>query len=513
MAMATTARGQDPTAVADGETLQGSRLAGAMAVFRGIPYAAPPIGELRWRAPVRRPAGSGTRSATAFGPVCAQTDRLLAWERNIATVFGTESKLDPKPLNPNEDCLFLNVWTSNLGRGRPGQPVMVWIHGGSNMNGEGSSAWYDGTNLAAKGVIVVTINYRLGVFGFLGHPALSAESPQRVSGNYGLLDQLEALRWVQRNIAAFGGDPNRVTVFGESAGSIDIVHLMASPLAKGLFHRAIAQSGAPMLPMGALKGAEQNGIRVAKTLNADSANPLGRMRAASTQDVMAAADKLGPLAQLANPVVDGWVLPEMTLKAFTTGKQLPVPLLIGSNALEMTTLRGYLPRVEPTVEGFQKWAGQFFGAAGPKLLERYPVGSASEVEPRLLEVATDWLFTCPARIAARSMAMAGSPAYRYHFTRVLPGGQSLGAYHGMEIVYAFGNRLPWMPREPVDEKLSATMMEYWTRFAATGDPNGGDHPSWPKYTAETDQVLELGPTVRVVTGLKKEVCDLIEGPR
>ena len=506
--------GQSATAVADGEKLEGSLLPGrgAIAVFRGVPYATPPTGDLRWRPTVRHPTASGVRSAKEFAAACSQTDRLTAWERSIAQAFGTESKLNPKPLTTSEDCLYLNVWTGNLGRSA-GQPVMVWIHGGSNLNGEGSSPWYDGAALAAKGVVVVTINYRLGVFGFMAHPALTAESADHASGNYGLLDQLEALRWVQRNIAAFGGDAGRVTVFGESAGSIDIVHLMASPMAKGLFHRAIAESGAPMLPMVPLKAAEQTGVRVAKGLNADSTNPLPSLRAASTQDVMAAADRSMATVQLTSPVVDGWVLPAMTVQTFQAGKQLAVPLLIGSNALEMTTLRSYLPRVERSVEGYQKWVGQFFGAAGPKVLERVPVKDSSEVEPRVLELATDWLFTCPSRTAARAMGAVGSPAFRYVFTRVLPGGESLGAYHGMEITYAFGNRLPWMPREAVDEKISATMMEYWTRFAATGDPNGGSQAKWPRYTGETDQVLELGPTVRVVTGLKKDFCDLIEAPR
>ncbi len=504
--------GQAPSVVADGQTLEGTALTdrSGMSVFRGVRYAMAPVGDLRWRPPVPHPAGSGTRAAKDFSPSCAQTDRLSVWTRSIAQVFGTVDKVEAEPLVISEDCLYLNVWTGNLARRSAAQPVMVWIHGGSNLNGQGSSLWYDGANLAAKGVVVVTINYRLGVFGFMAHPALTAESPNRASGNYGLLDQLEALRWVKRNIAAFGGDPNRVTVFGESAGSINVIHLMASPQSKGLFHRAIAQSGVPMAAMAPLKMAEMAGAGVAKMLNADPSNVLQSLRAASTQEVLAAGTRAIASGQLMGPIVDGWLLPDMTVRLFEAGKQLAVPLLVGSNALEMSTLRTYLPRFEQTPAGYQKWVGQTFAAAAPKVLELFPVASADDLEPKFLEVVTDLLFGCPTRIAVRAMAARSSPVYLYQFTRVLPGGEKLGAYHAMEIPYAFGNRLAWMPREATDERLSATMMEYWTRFAATGNPNGGREMKWPAYSPESDQSLELGSTLRVVTGLKKSVCDVIE---
>lgn len=498
-----------PTAKADGESLQGAYSATNpdIVVYRGVPYAMPPLGDLRWRPPVPRSKGSGPRQATEFSASCAQTNRLQIWTKSIAKVFGTEAKVPDTPLVTSEDCLYLNVWTPRQAKN---VPVMVWIHGGSNLNGEGHSDWYEGTNLAAKGVVVVTINYRLGVFGFMAHPALTAESPNKASGNYGLMDQLEALRWVQRNIAAFGGDPARVTVFGESAGSIDILHLLAAPQSAGLIHRAIAQSGAPMAAMLPLKAGELQGLAVGKALGVDSAPSLARLRAASTAEVLAAGTKVMGAGQLIGPLVDGWFLPDMTVRIFEAGKQLNAPLLIGTNALEMTTLRTYMPRVEPTATGFQRWVGALFGAAAPNVLTQFPVADSAQAERVLYQAVTDVMFTCPTRVAATTMTRRGAPTFLYHFTRVLPGGESLGAYHAAEIGYVFGNRLPWLPREPVDDQLSAAMMGYWTRFAASGDPNGADAPGWSKYTPEAAGALELGREIRAVSRVRGGACDAME---
>ncbi len=506
---ATIAAGQTaPQAQADGEKLHGA-WSGDVAVFKGVPFAVPPVGALRWKPPVSHPAGSGSRQATQFGPSCMQTDRLGVWSKGIAAVFGTADKVSDEPLNPSEDCLYLNVWTAAPGSGA--RPVMVWIHGGSNLHGSGASNWYDGAALARRGVVVVSVNYRLGVFGFLAHPALAAESPNGSAGNYGLMDQLEALRWVKRNIGAFGGDPSRVTVFGESAGSIDIMHLMASPQAKGLFHRAIAESGAPMAPMLDLKTSGGFGVALAKLVGADTArDQLAALRAKPAADLLAAQDRMFATGMLVGPNVDGWVLSDMTARIFERGEQLKVPLLAGTNALEMTTLRIYLPRFERTAEGYRKWVTQTSGPGAAKVLELYPASTPADIESMSLALSTDLFFTCPTRIAARSMTKAGQKTFLYQFTRVPPGGDKLGAFHASEISYVFGNRLAWLPRDQTDEALSRAMGEYWTRFAATGDPNGGTGPKWPVYGGGREEYLELGSSITPRADLKRDVCDALE---
>ena len=504
------AQGQPPTVTAGGEVLEGVWKAPAAAVFRGIPYAAAPVGDLRWRPPAPHRPRNGPQAAKAFSAVCVQTERLTAWEKSIATVFGTADRVDATPRNTSEDCLYLNVWTNNLG-GQTPQPVMVWVHGGSNVAGEGSSPWYDGSMLARRGVVVVTINYRLGVFGFLAHPALSAESPDRVSGNYALLDQLAALRWVQANIKQFGGDPDRVTIFGESAGSLDLVALMASPSSAGLFHRAIAQSGAPMGIALRLAQAEAQGTAFADASGADTAGIAGALRRKPAAELLELAERLVPAGKLQiQPVIDGWLLPDAAGRIFSTGKQRQVPLMIGSNAREMTTLRAYLPRIERTVAAYRGWLRQTVGADAERFAELYPVHSDAEVEDALIDATTDSLFTCPARFAARAMARVGTPAYLYQFTRVRPRGQSLGAYHAAEITHVFETRLPWLPWEPVDDRLSVAMAKYWVAFATTGTPAAEGLPAWPSHDAAGDRYLELGPSIEAKAGLKKSACDVLD---
>ena len=513
LASAASAQSAPPRVTADGETLEGGSFgAPNEAVFKGIPYAAAPVGALRWRPPTRHQPRGGVQAARTAGPSCQQSDRLTAWTKSIAANFGTQDKVETAPLNVSEDCLSLNVWTAGWGRRAAPAPVMVWIHGGSNLNGEGTSPWYDGAALARRGVVVVTINYRLGAFGFLSHPALTAESPHRASGNYGLLDQLDALRWVQRNIKAFGGDPSRVTVFGESAGAIDIMHLMASPLSAGLFHRAIAESGAPMQAMAGAAQAESVGVKLASTLGIDPGpGALGALRARPAGEIEAAAGRMMLAGQyVPGPVVDGWVLPAMTGRAFAAGRQTPVPLLLGTNALEMTSLQFYLPPIPRTIAGFRRWLDQTFGPAAPRIAELYPTPSDADVARSLATVVTHQFFTCPTRLAARAMANVGRPAYLYQFTRVLPGGEKLGAYHAAEIGYVFGNRMAWLPHEPVDDTLSDAMASYWTQFAATGNPNRAGLPEWPAYAATTDQHLELGSEVEVGSGLVHEACDVVD---
>ncbi|MFN8583607.1 MAG: carboxylesterase family protein [Gemmatimonadaceae bacterium] len=506
---ATAVAAQRTTAVADGETYHGATVGGGVTAFRGVPYAEPPIGDRRWTPPVPRPAKHGDRDATSFGASCMQTDRLVTWARNIAIGLGTADRFDPEPPRPSEDCLYLNVWSANVG-GRDSRPVMVWFHGGSNQAGEGHARLYDGAALARRGVVVVKINYRLGMFGFLAHPALTAESPHHASGNYGLLDQIEALKWVQRNIRAFGGDPSRVTVFGESAGAIDITHLLASPAATGLFHRAIVESGAAMGAVQPLKDAERAGASALASLVTDTAHVAASLRAVPAQAILDAGVKAAAGRVVAADVtIDGWVLPDLTARVFEEGHQQRVPLLIGTNALEMTALTAYMPPMPQTVAAYETTMRLLLGPAAPTALKLYPASSVDEAQRRSYEVITHLIGTCPTRMAARAVAATGQPTYLYQFTRVLPGGEKLGAFHSMEIGYVFGNAVRWMPRDSVDDSLSEAMIGYWTRFAATGDPNGAGAVSWPRYDSD-QQYLELGAVVRQGRNLEGDLCDAVE---
>ena len=489
----------------DGDTAQ------SVATFKGIPYAKAPVGELRWRPPVPVQPVPGVHQAWSYGPSCMQNDRLVQWIKGIATVFGTAAKVVADTLKVSEDCLYLNIWTPRLSSAPA--PVMVWIHGGSNLNGSGGESLYDGTELARRGVVVVSINYRLGLFGFMAHPALAAESPNHSAGNYGLLDQIEALRWVRQNIRAFGGDPKRVTVFGESAGSIDIIHLMASPLARGLFDQAIAESGSPMGRMGTLAMAGGFGKQFAKALGVDTVtNQLAAMRGKSAADILAAQNNFPGLVLAAGPIVDGWVLTDLTARVFERGEQAPIPFLIGSNAFEMTTLRGYLPQFPRTVAGYRQWAGATLGAASDTVLHYYPAVGDSAVEDAALKLTTDLYMTCPVRIAARAMKSSGRKTFLYQFTRVVPGGEKLGAYHAAEISFVFGTKPAWLPLQQADDQLSKVMMGYWTRFAATGDPNGRGAIEWFPYGSGRDYYLELGTPMVVRADLKKEACDAMDPP-
>jgi len=499
-------------AQAGGEELIGGWTSDSIAVFRGVPFAAPPVGKLRWRPPEPHRPRSGRQPAREFGPACVQSNRLDGFSRGIAAAFGKAEEYRSAPFRTSEDCLFLNVWTGNLSAREAPRPVMVWIHGGSNIAGEGSSALYDGRHLAAKGVVVVTINYRLGVLGFLAHPELTAESDHRASGNYGLLDQLAALRWVRDNIAGFGGDPTRITVFGESAGSIDLLHLMASPLAVGLFHRAIAQSGAPMAALPRRSAAEAEGVRLGERLAPEAgAARLAALRALPADQVREAAEALMAERKFtAGPILDGWVLPDVTGRRFDQGHALALPLLIGSNAREMTTLRYYLPAVEKTVAGYRSYLTGMLGPMAERLLTLYPAATDDAVDDAVIDLTTDLYFTCPSRFAARAVGRHGQPAWLYHFERVRPGGETLGAYHAAEISYVFGTPEEWLPNTEVDRRLSDTMMAYWTRFAATGDPNGPGLPAWPRHDPQTDQHLVLGDELTIGSGLDAEACNLVD---
>jgi para-nitrobenzyl esterase len=501
-------------AIADPVRVEQGLLAGApgstpgMRVFRGIPYAAPPVGELRWKEPQPPASWQGVRQATEFSNGCWQTQYPAS-----AAIY--QAKLPPL----SEDCLYLNIWTP-AGPAKDRLPVMVWIHGGGFTRGQGGSGAYDGEALARKGAVIVTINYRLGIFGFLAHPGLSAESARHASGNYALLDQIAALEWVRKNIAAFGGDPARVTIFGESAGSWAVNVLMASPLAKGLFHRAIGESGGSFSPMKTLAEAEKEGEKLAASLvppsaSGDPQGAAGRsaqdtvkaLRAKSAEELLKAAD-----TETARAIVDGWVLPQDIATIFSQGKQNDVPLILGYNADEGTTLAPQAANLKAMM--FVAGAYQRYGAQGDQFLKLYPAGTDEQAVKSFYAAFRDQLFGWEMRTWARTAARTGhQPAYLYYFSRHAPGPQSdrLRAFHALDIAYVFGTFIWPFPWDETDKKLSDAITTYWVNFAASGNPNGGALLKWPAYTAQEDQSLEFGDQIAVRSQVNKAGLDFFDG--
>jgi len=459
-------------------------------VFRGVPFAEAPVGDLRWRAPKPAAKWTGTRNVSEFGAICMQ-------RRPNAAGIGAE----PRPMS--EDCLYLNIFTAAKTAGDK-LPVMVWIHGGALTAGAGSIAGYDGEQLARKGVVVVTINYRLGVFGFFAHPELSKESDRHAAGNFGLLDQIAALQWVQKNIAAFGGDPKCVTIFGESAGSWSTNLLAASPLARGLFHRVIGESGGQFEPMKTLAQAEQAGAKF---------GTLAQLRAKTAEALQTemGAAFVGANGGYSGPVVDGWSLPDDVYTIYAKGKQNDVPVLIGSNADEGTM---FTPATV-TLQSMKDQAQRRFGADAEAFLKLYPAQSDSEAWRASADSMRDQTFGWEMRTWARMQTMTGkSKVYLYFFSRVPPGPAAarMGAYHSAEIAYVFHNthRPGTRPWEETDHKLSDLMASYWVNFATTGDPNGKGLPAWPAFDTKSDRLMGFGDKVEVTPIPHKPALDFLD---
>ncbi len=499
-----------PRVRADDETLEGTYLDDerTVATFKGVRYAQPPIGDLRWRPPERLEPRKDVQAAAEFGPACPQPAVEVDHARELAADLESDPDVVPPLGATSEDCLYLNVWTSNL-EGSELQPALVWVHGGSNVAGSGSRPPLDGEALARRGAVVVTLNYRLGLLGFLAHPALSAESPRRSSGNYGLLDQVAALEWVSRNIAAFGGDPERVTLAGHSTGGADVLYLMASPLAEGLFHRAISQSGSPMADTRTLVREEIRGSRLQELLGVEESDTeLEELRAVTVERLLEVTPAQLNHERDSSPVTDGWVLRDLPGRVFGTGKQLDVPLLIGSNSDEWSNIGRHTS--ELTIAGFRGWLRSRWGPWADQAEELYPVQGESGVQSAVRRWQTDTWFTCPVGYAARSMARVSSTAYLYRFSRGLPGeiGERLGAFHGAEVAYAFDNlgAESWIPRAENDQDLAAAMADYWVAFARTGDPNVEGRPVWPRH--ERGELLELGTEIVSRTEPRSETCRL-----
>jgi para-nitrobenzyl esterase len=448
-------RASPPRVAIDTGALEGLDSAGVM-VFRGIPYAAPPVGDLRWRPPQPPKRWTGVRPASQLGHNCVQ--------------HRPYDDINPFTAGVSEDCLNLNVWTNSLDAKAPRRPVLVWIHGGGFWAGFGGEERHNGAPLAKKGAVVVTLNYRLGPFGFLAHPALAAESPNHAAGNYGLLDQIAALHWVQRNIAHFGGDPSRVTIFGESAGGFSVGSLLASPLAKGLFQRAILESGTGVGGgVSSRDDAQATALRFADSLGVHGAGAAAaaRLRALNPDTVLAASLHLGPPGAPAfYPVVDGWVLPHAVDSTLASGAANLVAVIAGTNRDEG-----------------DEWMG------------------------------------APTRTFARFMRARGVPTYVYMFSRAGDdsANRARGAYHSAEITFVFGRPHPLQPSAgstPYDSTLAGAMSDYWVAFATSGDPNGpptaGKLPHWPRYESRTDSLLELGPEIAARTLIKRAAYDSLD---
>jgi para-nitrobenzyl esterase len=453
---ATTHRAAAPRVTIDTGALEGAvDSATGVLVFRGIPYAAPPVGTRRWRPPQPAARWTGLRPAQQLGHNCMQRQPY--------------SDIDPFAAGISEDCLYLNVWTTSVDAAAARRPVMVWIHGGGFFAGFGGEERHNGARLAQKGAVVVTLNYRLGPFGFLAHPALAAESPRHAAGNYGLLDQIAALRWVNRNIARFGGDPSRVTIFGESAGGMSVGSLIASPLAKGLFERAILESGTGVgIGVGRADSARKVALVFAESLgiHASGADVAKALRAVNADTILAAAARIGPSGPRFWPVVDGWVLPHPVDSALLRGSANLVPVIAGSNRDEG-----------------DEWMG------------------------------------APTRAFARLVSAHGVPTYLYMFSRVGEdsANQRRGAYHSAEITFVFGRPHPILEsagNTPYDSTLADAMSDYWVAFATNGDPNGPPAaekwPRWPRYAKETDALLEFGPEIAERTMVKRTAYDSID---
>lgn len=477
-------------AAADGPivTVETGKLQGVAAngdspvqIFRGIPYARPPIGDLRWREPRPAPHWDGIRSADQFGPRCMQQP-----------LFSDMMFRSP---GPSEDCLYLNVWTpANLGRApRAKLPVLIYVYGGGFMAGDSSEKRYDGAALATQGIVVVTINYRLGVFGFFSHPELTAASPYHASGNYGLLDQAAALAWVKRNIAAFGGDPNHITIGGESAGSIAVSALMASPLSRDQIVGAIGESGAPMQKLSppALAKAEQQGAAFAQSIGAPT---LAGLRAMPADQLLAAQGNAHDMSF--GMVIDGYFLTEPPSVTFGSGKAARVPLLVGSNSQEAPGT-AVIGEGLPTVAAYRAGLMRTLGDRADAVFALYPASTDADVMPMATAIASDDFLALPTWKWFDLHRQTGAPTYYYYYTHVRPrflldpgSRPAWGAVHSAEIEYALGNldTNPIYAWTDADRKVSATMSAYWANFIKTGNPNGAGLPVWPKASLDAGKI-------------------------
>lgn len=474
------------------ESGQVSGVGSDVVAYLGIPFAAPPVGALRWKPPQKPARWQGVRACTRFGDDPMQMPNIELRGPRIS-----------------EDCLSLNVYAPAPGGGK--LPVMVWFYGGGFQLGSGSIPIYDGGPLARKGVVVVTVNYRVGIFGFMAHPALSAESPNKVSGNYGFLDQVAALKWVRENIAGFGGDPNNVTIFGESAGGCSVAALLCSPLSAGLFHKAVLQSPAIFRKLFTLKDAEAAAVKAV-------GNDLAALRAMSAEELLPKSFQIGagpgPLtaAQPIRMIRDGWAFPEDEREALVSGRYAKVPMIVGGVEKEGTFFMGRMVPVTNLAEyqGFVKGGMGKFADEGAKL---FPASNDQEALAAGADVLADSLFNYGVRGLARVNAKSQKQTFRYVFKR-RRGDKATPPSHVEEVPYVFGTLKEHffgvdVPTNDKDRQLSEAMMGAWVRFAATGDPNGGGL-AWPAYDPAKDNYIAFDAPVSQGAGWRTRELDFVE---
>lgn len=462
-----------PVVAAPAGKLRGTAV-GNVHVFKGIPYSLPPTGPLRWKPPQPAERWTGTREATQFGSACVQPssrpDSFYSWEM--------------PPMS--EDSLTLNIWApANAQKA----PVFFWIHGGALVAGAGSHKMYDGSQLTSRGIVVVSINYRLGVLGFLAHPELSAESPDNVSGNYGLLDQIAALRWVKDNIAAFGGDPDNVTIAGESAGGLSVMYLMATAEARGLFAKAIMQS-AYMVTAPELRSATHGGV-AAEPVGPWLAEKLGKRNLAElrSMDAVELTNASAAAGFAPFPVIDGSIFTRQIVDVFDRGEQAPVPILAGFNSGEIRTLRVLLPPPVADAATYEKEIRERYADLADEFLALYP---ASNIEESMLATTRDAVYGWTAERLVTKHTALGQPSFLYLFDHGTPASdaQNLHAFHAAELPYIFGtpdgipSRWPAIPRTSEEDQFSSAMLDYWASFARSGTPSAAGQPEWPTYGAE-----------------------------